>query len=125
MFDFAVLVPVEAISQLLQVLRLPQQFDFILKVICISSFTKNSNVIFIVDVADLDVAGSFRTSPNSMESTMCSSMSRPQVATASKSVFCGGGIPASQKVGFNEDDITRAHKMDIVATLQRLRLFSQ
>ena len=54
---------------------------------------------------------------------MCSSMSRPQVATASESKFCGGGIPALQQVGFNEDDIRRAHKMDTVATLQSLRLF--
>ena len=45
---------------------------------------------------DLDVAGSFRTSPNSMESTMCSNMSRPQVATVSESEFGGGGIPGLQ-----------------------------
>ena len=72
---------------------------------------------------DLDVAGSFRTSPNSMESMMYSSMSRPTLATASESEFCAGGIPALQQVGLNEDDIRRARKMDIVATLQSLRLF--
>ena len=66
---------------------------------------------------DLDVGGSFRTSPNSMESTMYSSMSRPPVATASESEFCGGGILALQQVGLNEDDIRRAQKMDTVATL--------
>ena len=54
---------------------------------------------------------------------MCSSMSHPQVATASESEFCPGGIPALQQVGLNEDDIRRAHKMDTVATLQSLRLF--
>ena len=69
------------------------------------------------------MAGSFRTSPNSMESMMCSSMSRPLVATASESEFCGGGVPALQQVGLNEDDIRRAQKMDTVATLRSLRLF--
>ena len=73
---------------------------------------------------DLDVAGSFRTSANSMESTMCSSISRPTLATASESEFCAGGIPALQQVGLNEDDIRQAQKMDTVTTLQSLRLFS-
>ena len=69
------------------------------------------------------MVGSFRTSPNSMESMMCSSMSRPPVGTVSESEFCAGQIPALQQVGLNEDDIRRAHKMDIVATNQSLRLF--
>ena len=72
---------------------------------------------------DLDVAGSFWTSPNSMESMMCSSMSRPPVRIVSESEFCAGEIPALQQVGLNEDDIRRAHKMDTVATLQSFRLF--
>ena len=54
---------------------------------------------------------------------MCSSMSRPTLATASKSEFCAGGIPALQQIGLNEDDIRRAQKMDTIATLQSLRLF--
>ena len=54
---------------------------------------------------------------------MCSNMSRPPVATASESEFCGARIPALQQVGLNEDDIRRAQKMDTVATLQSLRLF--
>ena len=69
------------------------------------------------------MAGSFRTSSNSMESTMCSSMSRPPVGTLSEFEFCAGEIPALQQVGLNEDDIRRAHKMDTVATLQSLRLY--
>ena len=55
---------------------------------------------------------------------MCSSMSCPLVATASESEFYGGCVPALQQVGLNEDDIRRAQKMDTVATLQSLRLFS-
>ena len=51
------------------------------------------------------MAGSFRTSPNSMESTMCSSMSRPPVRIVSKSEFYAGEIPALQQDGLNEDDI--------------------
>ena len=70
------------------------------------------------------MASSFRTSPNSMESTMCSSMSRPPMRTVSESEFSIGEIPALEPVGFNEDDIRRAHKMDTMATLQSLRLFS-
>ena len=69
------------------------------------------------------MAGSFRTFPNSMESTMCSSMSRPAVGTVSESELCAGEIQALQQIGLNEDDIRRAHKMDTVATLQSLRLF--
>ena len=63
------------------------------------------------------MAGSFRSSPNSMESTMYSSMSRPAVGTVSESELCAGEIQAFQQIGLNEDDIRRAHKMDTVATL--------
>ena len=42
----------------------------------------------------------------------------------SKSEFSVGEILALQQVGLNEDEIRQAHKMDTVATLQSLRLFS-
>ena len=73
---------------------------------------------------DLGTVVSFRTSPNSMEFTMCSGLSRPPVRPVSEYEFCVGEIPALQQVGLNEDDIRRAQKMDIVATLQSLRLFA-
>ena len=69
------------------------------------------------------MAGSFRTSSNSMESMMYSSMSRLPMCTVSESKFFAGEIPALEQVGLNEDNIRRPHKMDTVATLQSLRLF--
>ena len=88
----------------------------------------NCHVEFFSDVQcllsqDVDAAGSFQTSPNSMESMMYSGMSRPPIRIASESKFFVGEIPALWQVGLNEDDIRQAHKMDNVATLQSLRLF--
>ena len=54
---------------------------------------------------DVGIVGSFRTSPNSMDSMMCSGMSRPPKRTVSDSEFSIGGIRALQHVGLNEDDI--------------------
>ena len=54
---------------------------------------------------------------------MCSIMSQPPVRIVSGSEFSADEIPALQHAGLNEDDIRQAHKMDIVATLQSLRLF--
>ena len=45
---------------------------------------------------DVGMAGSFQTSPNSMDSTMCSGMSRPPVRLVSESEFYVGEIPALQ-----------------------------
>ena len=51
------------------------------------------------------MARSFWTSPNSMESMMCSSMSGPFVRTVSESEFSAGEISALEHVGLNMDDI--------------------
>ena len=86
------------------------------------------DVEFLCDIQwrlsqEVDVAGSFRNSPNSMESMMCNSMSRSHVHTLLESELFVGEIPALEQVGLNEDDIRKAHKMDTVATLKSLRLF--